>query len=188
MPSAVPASGSIQLPDQGNATYTWNFYPAAGSAPQANLFGSAAPGAASPAYSLTTKAPTLALADYHLSPGDYRLEVTATNLAGRVSAPASIQIQLTAPSSTNMLVYPNPWRSDLHAGKPLIFGGLASGSTVKIFTVSGHWVRTLQESGNQAAWTPLVNDSGQPVQSGLYLYLVTDPQGAKSHGKFAIIR
>jgi len=59
---------------------------------------------------------------------------------------------------------------------------------LKIFTVSGHWVQTLQaDAGGAAAWD-LKNSDGEKVQSGLYLYLVTDSRGDKTHGKFAVIR
>ena len=68
------------------------------------------------------------------------------------------------------------------------FDNLPPGSTVKIFTVSAHWVATLNTvANNQAAWD-LKNNDGSLIASGIYIYLVTDAQGSKTHGKFAIIR
>src|SRR5205814_1001915 len=58
-------------------------------------------------------------------------------------------------------VYPDPWRSDQHIGHDLTFDGLAPNSTLKIFTLSLHWVTTLKGS-NLITW-PMTNDSGQKV-------------------------
>jgi len=87
-------------------------------------------------------------------------------------------------------VYPNPWRSDKHAGKSVTFASLPSGSTVKIFTVSGHLIKTLgpQTSALGTASWDLTNDAGEKVASGIYLYLITDSQGDKGRGKMAVIR
>jgi hypothetical protein len=84
-------------------------------------------------------------------------------------------------------VSPNPWRSDRHAGFPVTFDQLTLGSQVKLFTLSGHWVRTLPALDGYANWD-LKNDSGDAVASGLYLYVITNNQGQKTAGKFAIIR
>jgi hypothetical protein len=88
-------------------------------------------------------------------------------------------------------IYPNPWRADKHAAHPTVtFANLPSGSTMKIFTASGHLVRTL---GGQSlrlgtmTWD-LTNDSGDKVASGIYLYLITDSQGDKVKGKLAVIK
>jgi hypothetical protein len=84
-------------------------------------------------------------------------------------------------------VYPNPWRKDKHDGKPVTFLNLPSGSTVKIFSVSGHQVKSLDGSTGNATWD-LMNDSGDKVASGIYVYLITDSQGDKGRGKMAVIR
>ncbi len=84
-------------------------------------------------------------------------------------------------------VRPNPWRSDQHSGNPVTFDQITAGSTVKIFTVSGHWVKTLDSPNGTAAWD-LTTNSGEKVASGIYLYLITDGQGNKAHGKFAVIQ
>jgi hypothetical protein len=54
---------------------------------------------------------------------------------------------------------------------------------VKIFTVSGHWVTTLNtDAQGKTAWDP----SG--VASGIYLYLTKDIRGNTSKGKLAVIK
>ena len=83
-------------------------------------------------------------------------------------------------------VHPNPWRANLHAGQVVTFDELPADSTVKIFTSSAHWIRTLSAPAGSATWD-LKNDSGDNVASGYYIYLVTNPQG-KSRGIVANIR
>jgi hypothetical protein len=61
------------------------------------------------------------------------------------------------------------------------------GGTMKLFTMSGHKVAELSESGGAATWN-LKNDSGEKVASGIYVYLITDGRGAKVRGKVGIVR
>jgi hypothetical protein len=84
-------------------------------------------------------------------------------------------------------VFPNPWRADAHADKLVTFDRLPSNSTVKLFTVSGQWIKTLQASADKVLWDR-TNDSGDLVASGLYLYVVKDAQGHETTGKVAIVR
>ena len=86
-----------------------------------------------------------------------------------------------------MRVFPNPWRSDRNASRPMTFDGLTPGATVNIFTVSGHHVKTVAAGAGSAVWD-LTNESGSRVASGFYLYLATDAAGHLGRGKFAIIR
>lgn len=83
--------------------------------------------------------------------------------------------------------YPSPWRSDRDNGAPITFDQLAGNSTIKIFTTAGHLVRSLSANTLSTTWD-LNNDSGASVASGLYFYVITNDQGQKSTGKFAIIR
>lgn len=83
-------------------------------------------------------------------------------------------------------VFPNPWRADRHTGVNLTFDGLLPNSTVKIFNLAAHWVKTLPVG--TFTWD-LTNDTGQTVASGYYFYLVTTGNDKQtSHGKIAIIR
>lgn len=83
--------------------------------------------------------------------------------------------------------FPNPWRSDRHASLPVTLDHLTSDSIVKIFTVSGRWVKTLSVSGTTASWD-LTNDGGENVASGVYLYVVTAAGAEKASGKITLIR
>ena len=84
-------------------------------------------------------------------------------------------------------VSPNPWRSDRHGGVPITFDQLAPGSSVKIFTLSGRWVKTLSAPGGFVNWDR-TNDDGSLVASGIYLYVFTSPQGDSTRGRLAVIR
>jgi hypothetical protein len=84
--------------------------------------------------------------------------------------------------------YPNPWRADRHTGLGITFDGLLPNSTVKIFNLAAHWVRTLPLASGSAVWDR-TNDAGQTVASGYYFYLVTTGNDRQTvHGKFAIIK
>lgn len=84
--------------------------------------------------------------------------------------------------------YPNPWRVDRHTGLPITFDGMAANSTIKIFNLAAHWVKTLPPANGTTTWD-LTNDRGERVASGYYFYVVTardDRQTVK--GKIAIIK
>src|SRR5207253_1152216 len=49
-------------------------------------------------------------------------------------------------------VYPNPWTADQHTGLPITFDQLSEGSTVKIFTISGRWIKTLPAPHGTTTW------------------------------------
>jgi len=108
-----------------------------------------------------------------------------------VSGTATPPPPATTTSGFSPQVYPNPWRSDRGYPAQITFDQLTGGNTtIKIFTVSGHLVKTLstQNSGLSTVTWNLTNDSGDRVASGIYLYVITDTAGDKARGKVAIIR
>lgn len=98
------------------------------------------------------------------------------------------QITATTANVDAARVYPNPWRADRHNGFQIIFDSIPTSAAVKIFTLSGHHIRTLSADGNGKAVWDRKNDDGQLVASGVYLYVVADAAGRQSLGKLAIIR
>jgi hypothetical protein len=88
---------------------------------------------------------------------------------------------------SQMREYPNPWRVDRHRGKDITFDRLPLNSEVRIYTVSAHWVKTLDASSGSATWD-LTNDAGEAVASGYYIYLIKCGQAGKTRGTLAIIR
>jgi hypothetical protein len=135
--------------------------------------------------SATTSAPRLTPASAGLTPGIYQLTVTVTESDQSQSATATIT--LVSADLNAVQVYPNPWRSDKHAGKPITFANLSTNTTVKIFTASGHLAKDLGTANGTVTWD-LENESGDKVASGIYLYLITDGQGDKVRGKIGVIR
>jgi hypothetical protein len=139
------------------------------------------------------------------TPKDFTFNVTVTNnnlqLVNRAmsgygpmmsalqitQSPAPVLGPLVSANLSGVRVYPNPWRSDKHAGKPITFENLTVNSTVKLFTVSGHWIKTLPISSSSVTWD-LTNDSNNTVSSGIYLYLITAPGSQKKTGQLAIIK
>ncbi|GBD93898.1 hypothetical protein BMS3Abin05_01493 [bacterium BMS3Abin05] len=72
----------------------------------------------------------------------------------------------------------------------MLFTHLPSECTIKIYTVTGELVRKLDHKdldSGQEFWD-LRNESNMDVSYGLYLYVVTTPNGKEKGGKFAIVR
>jgi hypothetical protein len=107
---------------------------------------------------------------------------------GACPAPPTGGTGTTVSNLSAVQVYPNPWRSDKHNGFPITFAQLPTGSTIKIFTASGHIVKTLSTQTSVLSTWDLTNDSGDKVASGVYIYLITDSQGDKVRGKVAVIK
>lgn len=82
---------------------------------------------------------------------------------------------------------PNPVR-DLRAG--VTFRGLASGASVKVFSLAGALVAELQDDDGDGVvvWAPVANSSGVLLASGVYIYVVVPKSGSVSRGKVVIIR
>lgn len=105
-----------------------------------------------------------------------------------VPSPVGSDIALAVGSdAAEIRVYPNPWRQDRHAGRDIFFDNVAVGSTIKIFTLSGHQVTTLDATATKIGWNR-TNDSGDTVASGIYLYLATSPDGSQTRGTFVVIK
>ena len=108
---------------------------------------------------------------------------------GIVSAAGAIQALLFDDLS-NVYAFPNPWDARRNHSRQITFTNgnlqLADDATVKIFTLSGFWVKTISSSHGAAAWD-LTNDAGERVASGLYFYLVSSGNH-QAKGTVAIIK
>jgi hypothetical protein len=131
---------------------------------------------------------------YKNSTGQQVLYSSAPDIGAYQYCPAGQCNQQTPPPPSNNpalpltpRAYPNPWRADRGYAQQITFDQLAGNTTIKIFTVSGHLVRTLGTSSSLTTWD-LNNDSGDRVASGIYIYLVTDDQGQQARGKVVVIR
>ncbi len=90
-------------------------------------------------------------------------------------------------------VGPNPFFLSDEGQERLYFYNLISGSQIRILTVSGELVRVLdpenfqEVQGGQAQWDGR-NENGDPVASGIYVFLVTTEDGISTAGKILLIR
>jgi hypothetical protein len=126
------------------------------------------------------------LGPQQLSTGTYLVAVVAVGTSEDISPVSQGNVTLVLSGDlSDARVYPNPWRADRHASKPVTFDMLPIDATVKIFTVSGHWVKTLPP-GPTTTWD-LNTDSGDKVASGLYIYLINSGSGKKT-GQIAVIK
>jgi subtilisin family serine protease len=174
---SIPANGTLTaaLPGDTASVFKWVFLPN---------------GSMDQAISLSSGEGALPLNTLHLKGGRYTVLVFAVDAQGRMSPSVSADIQLvslTSESLVNPRVYPNPWRVDREPKEEIIFDQMNPNSTVKIFTLSGRWVKTLSAPAGKAVWG-LTTDSGDKVASGLYFYLITNSQGGRIRGKLGIIR
>lgn len=93
-----------------------------------------------------------------------------------------------AESITSARIYPNPWRPSIASDSPygIMFDQLTSDTRIRIYTVSGQLVRDFEPKTSYWTWDG-TNDSGRPVFSGVYIYILTDSTNKKM-GKLTIIR
>src|SRR5262249_41000946 len=90
--------------------------------------------------------PTMA----NLSLGTYQVSVVAVDSLGVQSPAATGQVSFVNANLNSMKVYPNPWRSEKHAGHDITFTGLTTGTTIKLFTLSGRLIK--EAHTDQASW------------------------------------
>ena len=93
-------------------------------------------------------------------------------------------------SYSKIRAFPSPYR--IPSSQPMVIDGLMDESSLKIFTLSGRLLRTIQSlsgavSGYQAFWDGRA-DSGELVGTGVYLVAVYEPGGESFVTKIAVIR
>jgi len=99
------------------------------------------------------------------------------------------------PTLANLYAYPNPWDARKTSSRQIKFANnpygqdsnLPDGTMIKIFTLSGFWVKTLIVENRTAVWQDLTNDAGERVASGLYFYVATSGSN-QARGTIAIIK
>ncbi|MBN2092751.1 hypothetical protein JW964_24235 [candidate division KSB1 bacterium] len=114
--------------------------------------------------------------------------------ANRTLTPFYTTLPASQSALGNVKVVPNPfYRSsgfEIAGDTKLIqFVNLSQKCTIRIYTVRGDLVKTIQHDnpGSGVAFWNQISDFGQYIKSGMYFYLVTNPQGEEKTGKFAII-
>ncbi|PIZ14818.1 hypothetical protein COY51_07195, partial [Candidatus Desantisbacteria bacterium CG_4_10_14_0_8_um_filter_39_17] len=97
---------------------------------------------------------------------------------------------VAASDLSNVIVFPNPYKPKDAVRGTLKFNNLTSQATIKIYTIAGELVVTLEENDGDGTyeWNGK-NESGEEIVSGIYIYRVTNNQADKpAVGKIAIIR
>jgi hypothetical protein len=83
-------------------------------------------------------------------------------------------------------VYPNPYKLADTSQMTFALSSTAGGS-VKIYTLSGKLVKNIPvTSGNTDALWNLTNETGNRINGGLYVYIMSDSDGNKKTGKVVI--
>ncbi|UCE27723.1 MAG: T9SS type A sorting domain-containing protein [Candidatus Coatesbacteria bacterium] len=98
---------------------------------------------------------------------------------------AGITGRRSGDGEADIIAYPNPARPG-DAG--ITFANLPDNASLILYNIAGE--RVLESSditGNEMLWT-LVNDKGNPVASGVYIYRVVDGDGNHATGKVAVIK
>jgi hypothetical protein len=96
---------------------------------------------------------------------------------------------MAASDLANVVVYPNPFiPSGAHQGC-LKFINLTPQAKIRVYSLVGDlvWSKEVLNSGGAAQWYGK-NNNDEPVASGIYLYIVTDPNGEEATGKISVIR
>jgi len=84
---------------------------------------------------------------------------------------------------------PNPYNASKHFDSTVTIANLTAEATIRIYTVSGQLVRTLEENdGDGRKDWDLLDKDGDPVPSGLYILIIKNDKGHKKPLKQMIIR
>lgn len=88
----------------------------------------------------------------------------------------------------NAHVYPNPYKPSKGHTK-IWFADLTGHTRVRVFNVAGELVYDdeLDTPIGELGWE-VQNNNGEPIASGVYIYLLTNDANSKKKGKLAIIR
>jgi len=90
---------------------------------------------------------------------------------------------------SKVIPYPNPFRIKEAKNNTLKFINLPDEVVLQIFNIFGEMIykEEYTATGGRVEWDGN-NNSGRPVVTGLYIYLITDKQGHKKTGRISVIR
>ena len=133
----------------------------------------------------STAATTLSYTDTVTQPGTYYYKISAVNALGLESTQTTATSIMVVFAIADIYIYPNPLV--VTAGAALTFASLSGNETIRIYTISGELVlSTTPSSGTTWNWNAK-NTAGKLVARGVYIYLITRPNGEKRVGKVAVI-
>lgn len=131
-----------------------------------------------PYYHKTTDLPR------YLTPA-FGADVTRVNLAAAISL-AGMR-EGPAPDLDGVMAYPNPARPS-RGHSCIRFANMTAGGNLALYNLAGERVWETAVGGDGAAEWPLVNARGEAAAAGVYLFVVTDPDGGRISSKVAVIR
>jgi hypothetical protein len=120
-----------------------------------------------------------------LMPGtEYHYRVICKDSENKGSMSIDYKFTTLGTGGIDVKVYPNP----VSGGGQITFSvGAATGGEVKVYTVSGKLVKELAiGTGESEVGWDVLNEDGNSITAGLYLYTITDGAGNKKTGKLAI--
>lgn len=101
-----------------------------------------------------------------------------------------LSIFVVAAPITNLksvIVYPNPFK--LREGhKEVKFYNLSGKVNLWIYNIAGELVFNKDDITDNPYFWPIVNNAGERIASGVYIYIITNEKGEKVSGKVAIIK
>lgn len=103
------------------------------------------------------------------------------------AAPAIAVYDSASPDLTSAHCYPVPFKPSAGHTK-ITFTGLTQSARIRVYTISGRLVRTLEKSGagDTLDWD-VRNSAGESLASGVYIFVVKSPSQTAS-GKLMVIR
>lgn len=118
------------------------------------------------------------------------VDKTARTVTASVSHLSLFALLQHAPSSAlnRVVAFPNPFRANLGHTR-VVFDFLTAGSRLRLYDVAGSLVHDMNDDDNdgQIIWL-MNNQSGQPVASGVYIYLITDGNGNRKVDRLGVVR
>ncbi len=103
------------------------------------------------------------------------------------AAPAIVVYDSSSPDLSSVHCYPVPFKPSANHTK-ITFTGLTQSARIRVYTVSGRLVRTLEKSaaGDTLDWD-VRNSAGENLASGVYIFVVKSPSQT-AYGKLMVIR
>ena len=126
--------------------------------------------------------------------------IQLTSLMGRFSQPMAggslslwpgvlAAVKVAATDTRFSHAFPTPFiPSQGHTR--ITFSSLPPEVTIKVYTLSGHLVKVLNKSDStdRLIWSPVSNEQGSTLASGVYMFIIKQPGGSEKRGKLMIIR
>jgi uncharacterized membrane protein YeaQ/YmgE (transglycosylase-associated protein family) len=138
-------------------------------------------------------------AEWVLAGGNGGIIDTKNNTITAEINSSSLYMLASSPAPENNLVkakvYPNPYkpgtRGDFDRKGGVLFDNLTRKAKIKIYTITGDLVREINKDNFDRTYEwNTENDYGKKLASGVYIYIITNPDkgGDKAKGKIAIIK